>query len=97
MANPRVVEMPIWILLALPTAWVVSLFCAIAFRSHPAIVQGSVLTSLFCTAAAFVAVPAAIYALIANPSLRTLQQGFGVAICALPILGMVAAFLFGGI
>jgi len=42
-------------------------------------------------------VPAAIYALIANPSLRTLQQGLGVAICALPILGMVAAFLFGGI
>jgi len=97
MANPRVVEMPIWILLALPATWVVSLFCAIAFRSHPVVVQVSMLAGLFCTTAAFVVVPVAIYALIANPALRTLQQSSGVAFCSLPILGMVAAFLFGGI
>ncbi|WP_460736173.1 hypothetical protein [Lysobacter tyrosinilyticus] len=89
--------MPIWILLALPATWGASLFCAIAFRSNPIIVQASMLTSLFCTAAAFVAVPVAIYALIANPSLRTLQQGSSVAFCSLPILGMVVALLFGGI
>src|SRR4249919_3918103 len=97
MANPRVVEMPIWILLALPATWCVAILCAIFYRSNPGIVQASLLTGLFCTAAALVAMPVAIYALTANPSLRTAQQSFGVAFCSLPILGLFAALLYGGI
>ncbi|WP_162314674.1 hypothetical protein [Pseudoxanthomonas yeongjuensis] len=91
------VAMPIWALIALPTIWAVSLTCAIVFKSNPTVVQISLLTSFFSTAAAFVIVPVSTYALIANPDLRSFQQIAGTTLCALPVLLILASFFFGGI
>ena len=91
------VALPMWILIALPAVWALSLISAIVFRSHPAIVQISLLATLFSTVTAFVVVPASFYAMIANPALRTSQQITGIALCAIPILGIFASFLSGGI
>ena len=90
-------SMPIWVLIAIPSVWAVSLICAVAFKSIPAAVQISLLAGLFSIAAAFVIVPTSIYALISNSALRTSKQIAGIALCAIPIVGIFASFFSGGI
>lgn len=97
MANPKAAAMPIWLLLALPVSWISFLACAIAFGPYPVVVQIALLAGLFSTIVTFVVVPAAIYALVTNPALRSFSQSVAVAFCVLPILGAVASVIWGDI
>lgn len=97
MTNSKVAAMPLWILFGVPAASIAAITCAIAFSSHPVVVDAALLISFCSGFAACVVLPVAIYALSANPALRTVPQGIGIVFCSLPILGMIASMLFGGI
>lgn len=89
--------MPSWLLFTVPAAAISALTCLIAFGTNPVVVRVAGIVGLFSVVAAFVVVPAAIYSLIANRALRTIPQLIGITFCSLPILAMLASFLFGGI
>ena len=97
MANSKVAPMPNWLLFTVPAAAISALACLIAFGANPVAAQVAGIAGLFSVVAAFVVVPAAIYSLIANRALRTIPQIIGIMFCSLPILAMLASFLFGGI
>lgn len=80
-----------WTLLTVPAAAVACMACLIAWGSNPAVAQLAGVGLLVATASAFVVVPVAIYVLVANRELRTFPQVIGTALCALPILGVIAS------
>ena len=89
--------MPLWILFSVPGVAIVSGACAIAFDSYPIVAGIAGTAGAIAIATSFVVFPVAIWTLAANRQLRTAPQIIGTTLCALPILGMVASLLLGGI
>ena len=81
----------------MPTTAISAVACLITFGTNLVVAKAAGMAAIFSVAAAFVVAPAAIYSLIANHTLRTIPQLIGTAFCSLPILAVLASFLFGGI
>jgi|SRR5690606_31385459 len=97
MTSNEVSAMPSWILYAVPASAGTSMACLLAFGSNPVVGQFAGIVGLFSLAASLVVVPVSIYALVANPKLRTAPRVIGTTACSLPIIGMLASFFGGGI
>ena len=93
MTNIQPAGIPNWVLYSVPSTTIVAMACFVVFESNTTISSAAGVLILFSIAAAFMVVPAAIYALIANRELRNIPQLVGLAFCALPILFVFSPYI----